>query len=274
MCVCVYISILYIASLWRRCGFSLRFTVRTWYAAKDVLSPLSPTTPKSVMWHYCCFSSSLLKPFYRKLNLNVRFCCSWPWVSQVRRPALNVTITICWLSEMFWGILPCGLIWFRPEIPAPFFGWHPENTCDFSFWETGCSLLPADLGVKRPAGKWVTPAWAICYNDSENCRIKCTYQHYNKRRAHSFSPSSAWDFQLRTKTPLTPCWPWSRRPWAMPWLVEHSQVMDQPLPPQLKSLRDCGWWCWHKSQELRDREGGDTLADLKAKWSVRCGEEN
>lgn len=176
--------------------------------------PISPTAPKSVAWHYCCFSPSLLKAFYRRLNLNVHFCCSWPWVSQVRRLTLNGTTTICWLSETFRGIFPCCLIWFLPEICAPSFGWHPENTCDFSFWNTICSLLHADLGVKRSVGKWVISAGAICHNDSENYRIKCTYQHYNRRRAHSFSPSSAWDPLLQTKPPLTPCWTWSTRRWA------------------------------------------------------------
>lgn len=158
--------------LWRWCGFLLPLAIRMWYAAKDALSPISPAAPKSVALHQCCFSPSSLKAFHRRLNLNVHFCCSWPRVSQVRRLTLNVMTTICWLSEMSRGIFSCGLIWFPPEIRVPFFGWHPENTCDFSFWNAICSLLHADLGVKRSVGKRVTSVRAVCHSNCENYRRK------------------------------------------------------------------------------------------------------
>ena len=239
MCVCVYIYAYICIDINSSGSWKMRWTfvrfirVMTHCAAKDVLSPISPTAPKSATWHYCCFSPSLLKAFYRRLNLNVHFCCSWPCFSQVGRLTLNATTTICWLSEkMFMGIFPCGLIWFQPEIHAPFFGWHPENTCDFSFWNTLCSLLHADLGVKQSVGKWVTSAWEICHNDSENYRIKCTCQHYNKKRTHLFSPSSAWHFLLQSRTPLTPRCTRSTGQWATARFAEHSQVMDTaPFTP-------------------------------------------
>lgn len=218
--------------MWTFTPFSSQDTVssKRWF-----FPPISPTAPKSVAWHYCCFSPSLLKAFYRRLNLNVHFCCSWPWVSQVRRLTLNGTTTICWLSEMFRGIFPCCLIWFLPEICAPSFGWQPENTCDFSFWNTICSLLHADLGVKRSVGKWVISAGAICHNDSENYRIKCTYQHYNRRRAHLFSPSSAWDPLLQTKPPSHPVLNVKHEAMGQ----SNPEWWTQPPSPQLQSLR--GW---------------------------------
>lgn len=123
-------------------------------------------------------------------------------VSQVHRSTRNVTATICWLSGVFREIFPCALIWFLPEIHAPSFGWHPENTCDFSFWNTVCSLLHAGWRYERSLGKGVTSSWAICHNNSENYRIRRTHQHDSRKRAHLFSPASKWDFLPQTKRPL------------------------------------------------------------------------
>lgn len=66
-------------ALQRLYGFLLHLAGRIWHAAKNILSSISPTAPKSVVRHFCCFSSTLLKAFYRRLNLNVHFCCSWTW---------------------------------------------------------------------------------------------------------------------------------------------------------------------------------------------------